>query len=142
MLDACTLSIFPNASIAARMAFALYAPLTSAFYHWMIGTMFMLVILITPDLLLNVLSRYQFVMLLSGCRKIVRPGAMWFIKDPQDQNFHPIRDILERPTLVQLRKLSISACMYFGVVVCGIGSIVLFCKLLGNDLLPLRWNIR
>lgn len=67
---------------------------------------------------------------------------MWFIKDPQDQNFHPIRDILERPTLLQLRKLSVSAMMYFGVVACGMGSIMTFFRLFGRDLIPLRWNMR
>lgn len=41
MLDICTLNLFPNASFALRIAFSWYAPLTSAFYHWMIGTMFM-----------------------------------------------------------------------------------------------------
>ena len=90
----------------------------------------------------RVSSRYQFVMLLTGCRKIIRPGAMWFIKDPQDQNFHPIRDILDRPTLLQLRKLGLSALMYFGVVACCSGSIVMFFKLLGHDLLPFRWDMR
>src|ERR1700730_948365 len=43
-------------------------------------------------------SRYCFAILLAGCRSILRPGAIWFIKDPQDQNSHPIRDILDRPT--------------------------------------------
>ena len=56
--------------------------------------------------------RYQFAILLAGARTIMRPGAMWFIKDPSDANFHPIRDILERPALLQLRKLLFSAIMY------------------------------
>ena len=81
-------------------------------------------------------------MLLSACRKIIRPGAMWFIKDPEDQNFHPIRDILERPTLLQLWKLSVSALMYFGVVACGMGGIVTLFKFLGRGLVPLRWDMR
>lgn len=144
MLDLCTLSLFPDASFVSRIAFSRYAPLTSAFYHWMIGTMFMFVhissvsgLSFTPPS-----CRYQFVMLLSGCRKILRSGAMWFIKDPQDQNFHPIRDILERPTLLQLRKLSVSAMMYFCVVTCGMGSVVTSFRLFGRDLIPLRWNMR
>jgi E3 ubiquitin-protein ligase MARCH6 len=71
----------------------------------------------------------------------MRPGAMWFIKDPSDQNFHPIRDILERPVLVQLRKLSVSAAMYGLVVACGVGSIGGLMRL-GRGLLPLRWKPR
>ncbi|KAH9935970.1 uncharacterized protein BXZ73DRAFT_76777 [Epithele typhae] len=93
MLDICTVWLFPQGSFGMRAAFLVYAPVTAVFYHWVVGTMFM----------------YQFAVLLSGCRTIMRPGAMWFIKDPQDQNFHPIRDILERPTFVQIRKLLFSA---------------------------------
>jgi E3 ubiquitin-protein ligase MARCH6 len=72
----------------------------------------------------------------------MRPGAMWFIKDPQDQNFHPIRDILERPTLTQLRKLMVSAVMYSFVVAFGVGSItgLLFAGF--KSILPLRWKTR
>lgn len=70
----------------------------------------------------------------------MRPGAMWFIKDPSDQNFHPIRDILERPALVQLRKLSASALMYGMVVAGGVGSIGAL--LYGAGILPLRWKPR
>jgi E3 ubiquitin-protein ligase MARCH6 len=89
-----------------------------------------------------VFIRYQFAILLAACRGIMRPGAMWFIKDPQDQNFHPIRDILERPTLTQLRKLVVSAVMYSFVVAFGVGSVagLLFAGF--NSILPLRWKTR
>ncbi|KAF9644710.1 hypothetical protein BDM02DRAFT_3190340 [Thelephora ganbajun] len=60
---------------------------------------------------------YTFAILLGGCRQIMRSGAMWFIKDPQNQNMHPIRDILERPTFTHLCKLFQSAIMYALVVV-------------------------
>ncbi len=86
--------------------------------------------------------RYQFAILLAGCRTIMRSGAMWFIKDPSDQNFHPIRDILERPALVQLRKLSVSAIMYGLVVACGVGSIGGLMRLGRGLVLPLRWKPR
>ena len=72
----------------------------------------------------------------------MRPGAMWFIKDPQDQNFHPIRDILDRPTLVQLRKLAISAIMYSVVVALGVGGLLFCLWLWGRTLLPMRWKSR
>jgi len=85
---------------------------------------------------------YQFAILLAGCRTVMRPGAMWFIKDPSDQNFHPIRDILERPALVQLRKLSVSAIMYGLVVACGVGSIGGLMRLGRGIVLPLRWKPR
>ncbi|KAF8141917.1 hypothetical protein EV363DRAFT_1151445 [Boletus edulis] len=126
MLDACTIWVFPEASLESRIAFFTQAPLTAMFYHWVAGTMFM----------------YQFAVLLGGCRNIMRPGAMWFIKDPQDQNFHPIRDILERPTFTQFRKLLISAFMYAMVVACGVGSLAILLFIGNRSIFPIRWKTR
>lgn len=126
MLDACTIWVFPEASFASRVSFFSQAPLTAMFYHWVAGTMFM----------------YQFAILLAGCRSIMRPGAMWFIKDPQDQNFHPIRDILDRPTLTQFRKLLISAFMYSMVVACGVGSLAILLFIGSKSTFPIRWKTR
>ena len=72
----------------------------------------------------------------------MRPGAMWFIKDPQDQNSHPIRDILDRPTLTQLRKICVSGLMYTFVVVCVVASIAGLLMLGSRSLLPFRWKNR
>lgn len=72
----------------------------------------------------------------------MRPGAMWFIKDPQDQNFHPIRDILERPTLTQFRKLLISAFMYSMVVACGVASLAVLLFIGSKSIFPVRWKTR
>ncbi|KAJ3902429.1 hypothetical protein F5879DRAFT_1003174 [Lentinula edodes] len=126
VLDICTLWFFPGASYVSRMEFSYQAPLTAIFYHWVAGTMFM----------------YSFAVLLSGCRSIMRPGGMWFIKDPQDQNAHPIRDILERAALVQLRKICISGIMYTFVVVCTVFSVAALLFLGQKILLPIRWKTR
>ena len=72
----------------------------------------------------------------------MRPGAMWFIKDPQDQNSHPIRDILDRPTLIQLRKIFVSGIMYSFVVACVVGSISGLLVLGNKSIMPIRWKIR
>ena len=88
------------------------------------------------------LNRYMFAILLGGCRQIMRSGAMWFIKDPQNQNMHPIRDILERPTFTHLYKLFQSAIMYALVVVCGVGNVSLVVQVFTPSLLPFRWKPR
>lgn len=95
-----------------------------------------------PDYFTQLIVRYQFAILLGNCRKVLRPGALWFIKDPQDQNFHPIRDILEKPTFNQLRKLVVSATMYSFVVMLGMGGLVFSLRLWGGLILPLRWKTR
>ena len=86
--------------------------------------------------------RYSFAVLLSGCRSVIRPGAMWFIKDPQDQNSHPIRDILDRPTLTQLRKIFVSGIMYSFVVACVVGSVAGLLVLGSKSIMPFRWKNR
>lgn len=72
----------------------------------------------------------------------MRAGAMWFIKDPQDQNSHPIRDILDRPTLTQLRKICISGLMYSFVVVCVVGSVAGLLVVGSKSIMPFRWKNR
>lgn len=72
----------------------------------------------------------------------MRPGAMWFIKDPQDQNSHPIRDILDRPTFTQLRKICVSGLMYSFVVVCVVGSVAGLLLLGSKSIMPFRWKNR
>lgn len=126
VLDLSTVWLFPEANLQSRLAFFSQAPLTAMFYHWVAGTMFM----------------YSFALLLSGCRSVMRPGAMWFIKDPQDQNSHPIRDILDRPTLTQLRKICISGLMYSFVVVCVVGSVAGLLVVGSKSIMPFRWKNR
>ncbi len=72
----------------------------------------------------------------------MRPGAMWFIKDPQDQNSHPIRDILDRPALTQLRKIGISAVMYSTMVIFVVGSVAGLLVLGDKSIMPFRWKNR
>jgi len=45
ILDLCTIWFFPEVSLRARLVFLQYAPLTATFYHWVVGTMFMFVVL-------------------------------------------------------------------------------------------------
>jgi len=67
---------------------------------------------------------------------------MWFVKDPQDQNAHPIRDILDRPTLTQLRKICVSGMMYSIVVGCVVGSVAGLLLLGSKSIMPFRWKNR
>ncbi|KAG8880094.1 hypothetical protein FRB97_001080 [Tulasnella sp. 331] len=130
MIDFSTLPLFESHTLQNRIAFLHHAPVTCIFIHWMIGTMFM----------------YQFAVWLSSIRSIIRRGGMWFIKDPGDPNFHPIRDMLDRPVLTQLRKLWMSAMMYFGVIALGAGSVLFLIRqtsaYTAYPLFPLRWNMR
>ncbi|CAE6382190.1 unnamed protein product [Rhizoctonia solani] len=128
VLDIATLPLFESATLAGRIAFYDFAPLTAFFCHWLVGTIFM----------------YQFALTLGACRAVMRPGAMWFIKDPQDASFSPIRDILDKRVLTQLRKLAVSAVMYTVVIVVAVGSVVYTIRYVPifSGILPLRGNMR
>ncbi|CAG8693758.1 11360_t:CDS:2, partial [Ambispora leptoticha] len=100
LLDLSTLPLFPDATPLSRFNFYLESPFTSIFLHWFIGTGFM----------------FHFAVFVSLCREIVRPGVMWFIRDPNDPQFHPIKEILERPVLTQLKKIGASGIMYSAMI--------------------------
>ena len=60
---------------------------------------------------------FTFATGLSHIRTSTRQGALFFIRDPGDESFSPVKDILERSASSQARKLGISAIMYTIVVV-------------------------
>ncbi|KAI1303396.1 hypothetical protein EDD11_005359 [Mortierella claussenii] len=93
--------------------------------HWLVGTAFM----------------FNFSVFVSLCREVVRPGVMWFIRDPNDEGFHPVREILERPVLVQLRKLGTGALMYFTLIILGVSMTTHGVRLLIKGVFPLRWPV-
>jgi E3 ubiquitin-protein ligase DOA10 len=103
LINFCTLPFF-NSSIGSRYAFYFRHPIVFIGLHWIVGTTWM----------------YMFAMYVGITREIMRPGVLWFIKDPNDPNFHALRDIINRPILTQFRKLFLGAWLYgiaiFGVV--------------------------
>ncbi|CAG8434077.1 5282_t:CDS:10 [Diversispora eburnea] len=124
LLDLSTLPLFNEATPTSRLEFYFDSPLTSTFLHWFTGTAFM----------------FHFAVFVSLCRDIVRNGVMWFIRDPNDPQFHPIKEILERPVWTQLKKIGASGIMYSAMIVCGLGSVIYFIRYIFNGILPLQWS--
>lgn len=54
----------------------------------------------------------------------MRKGVLYFIRDPDDPSFHPVRDVLERPVPAQLGKIAFSALVYGGLVIVCLGGVV------------------
>ncbi|KAF7723807.1 hypothetical protein EC973_001591 [Apophysomyces ossiformis] len=125
LLDLSTMPLFSNATVWNRIAYLQSHPLSSVFLHWFLGTGFM----------------FLFAVLVTVCREIVRPGVMWFIRDPNDPQFHPIKEIVERPVLTQLQKIAASGMMYAIVISVGVGGVVSCVDLVTENFLPLRWNL-
>lgn len=136
IVDFCTIPIFgPSIPIEWRVAFFEQHPATSLFLHWIIGTTFM----------------FQFALYISIIRETLRPGLLWFIRDPNDPNFNPMQEIYNRPFFNQMRKLLIGVLLYSTIIVGIVGGTVGIVKIfdfviplqLGlTKILPIRWEFR
>ncbi|RAH85004.1 RING finger membrane protein [Aspergillus japonicus CBS 114.51] len=124
LLDVALLPLFENATIASRLEFTASSPLTSLFVHWFIGTCYM----------------FHFALFVSMCRKIMRSGVLYFIRDPDDPTFHPVRDVLERNITTQLRKIAFSALVYGALVVICLGGVVWGLYYGLDGVLPIHWS--
>lgn len=126
LLDMSTLPLFANATLMSRFEFHTQSPYTSYFIHWVLGT--------------GVL--FYFANFIAVCRGIIRPGVMWFIRDPNDPQFHPIQEMVERPFGNLLHKISQSALIYASMLVFGVGSVTYTLGWIGGVFpLNLTWDI-
>lgn len=63
-----------------------------------------------------------------------------FIRDPDDPEFHPVRDVLERNLVTQLRKILFSAFVYGTLVVVCLGGVVWGLSLAAPTVLPIHYS--
>ena len=124
LLDLAMLPLFKNATLYTRWQFAMENPWTSGFVHWFIGTCYM----------------FHFALFVSMCRKIMRKGVLYFIRDPDDPTFHPVRDVLERSVTTQLRKIAFSALVYGALVIVCLGGVVWSLSRVTSNVLPIHWT--
>ncbi|KAI9020804.1 hypothetical protein CLU79DRAFT_218346 [Phycomyces nitens] len=107
LIDIATVPLLSDGSLMAHWTFVQKNPYSGWFLYWFAGTGFM----------------FNFAVFVAMCREVVRTGVMWFIRDPNDPQFHPVQEMIERPITLLLRKLSSSAAMYSTLIILGIGSI-------------------
>ncbi|RWA07849.1 hypothetical protein EKO27_g7257 [Xylaria grammica] len=124
LLDFALLPLFEHTTLKSRLLFAYNYPLTSIFVHWFIGTGYM----------------FHFALFVSMCRKIMRKGVLYFIRDPDDPEFHPVRDVLERNVTTQLRKILFSAFVYGALVVICLGGVVWGLSITLPSVLPIHYT--
>lgn len=124
LLDLAMLPLFKNATVYSRWQFACGSPWTAGFVHWFIGTCYM----------------FHFALFVSMCRKIMRKGVLYFIRDPDDPTFHPVRDVLERSVTTQLRKIAFSALVYGALVIVCLGGVVWTLSRVTHGVLPIHWT--
>ncbi|KAL0932324.1 e3 ubiquitin-protein ligase march6 [Colletotrichum truncatum] len=124
LLDVALLPLFEDTTLKSRVAFTMNYPLTSIFVHWFVGTGYM----------------FHFALFVSMCRKIMRKGVLYFIRDPDDPEFHPVRDVLERNVMTQLRKILFSAFVYGALVIICLGGVVWGLALTLPNVLPIHYS--
>ncbi|KAF6230643.1 hypothetical protein HO173_011180 [Letharia columbiana] len=123
LLDVALLPLFDSATLMSRIEFTMSSPYTSIFVHWFVGTCYM----------------FHFALFVAMCRKLMRTGVLYFIRDPDDPTFHPVRDVLERSVSTQLWKISFSALVYGGLVIVCLGGVVWGIAFSFDDVLPIHW---
>jgi E3 ubiquitin-protein ligase MARCH6 len=123
LLDVAFLPLFGGATMFTRLAFAASKPYTFCFMHWFVGTCYM----------------FHFALFVGMCRKILRKGVLWFIRDPDDPTFHPVRDVLERNVITQLRKIAFSALVYGALVILCLGGVIWTIGKLFSGIFPIQW---
>lgn len=123
LLDVALMPLFEGVGFQSRLAFVMNAPLTAVFVHWFVGTCYM----------------FHFALFVSMCRKIMRKGVLYFIRDPDDPTFHPVRDVLERPIATQLSKIAFSGLVYGGLVILCLGGIVWVVSRI-QGIFPIHWT--
>lgn len=124
LLDVALLPLFRDATFVSRLDFSMTSPYTSLFIHWFVGTCYM----------------FHFALFVAMCRRIMRRGVLYFIRDPDDPTFHPVRDVLERSVITQLRKIIFSAVVYGGLVLICLGGVVWGLSYSFPTLFPIHWS--
>ncbi|KAJ6443773.1 RING finger membrane protein [Purpureocillium lavendulum] len=124
LLDFALLPLFEDTTVRSRILFSYNYPLTSVFVHWFVGTGYM----------------FHFALFVSMCRKIMRQGVLYFIRDPDDPEFHPVRDVLERNLVTQLRKILFSAFVYGALVIVCLGGVVWGLSYSAPGVLPIHYS--
>ncbi|EPX73135.1 ER-localized ubiquitin ligase Doa10 [Schizosaccharomyces octosporus yFS286] len=125
LLSLCVIGTFKNMTFETLCSVMSDHPFPGTFFAWFIGITFM----------------FEFAVFISMIRKIVRPGVLFFLRDPNDPQFHPIREILEKPMLLQLKKIGFSAILYFSFILGCVGSVIHILKMTGM-VFPLRFTTK
>ena len=120
-LDACLLPLI-DGTPWTRLSYTVSYPLSSFLIHWALGIVFMLYVS----------------MQIGRMRSLMRPGVLYFLRDPNDPEFRPFREMLERSFLEQFMRIGKSAVLY---IACCCGLIGVFAKSV-RWLFPTIHNVR
>ncbi len=121
LLAICTLSLF-KATFIQRLQFQHSSPLLSSLLHFL------------PGLLFSFSLSYSII----GLRKIVRPGLLYFIRNPDDPEDHYVKDVLGKPIVGQIISMAPTFIFYAGIICTLVGSTSSLLTQLFPSIVPLR----
>lgn len=98
-LDVCTLDLF-GGTVQSRLSYCQESPWTCTAIHWIMGIIYMVHISLFISLL----------------REVVRPELLWFLRNPDDPEFHPFRELVEKPLSRHARRMCISVIIYVPLI--------------------------
>jgi len=118
-IDICTLPLF-GITLKDRQASFEYAPGTTTFLHWLVG-------------MLYVFYFASFVILL---REILRPGVLWFLRNLNDPDFHPMQEMIHLPVYRHVRRFALSLVVFGTAILIKLWLPVQLIELLFHNFLP------
>lgn len=122
-LDVCTLNLV-GATLQSRLAFCRSVPWLATAGHWLLGIVFMV----------------QISLFVSLLREVLRPQLLWFLRNPDDPDFHPFRELVEKPLSRHARRMCLSVLIYVPLVVATVYVPVQICCHLLPEVFPLRFD--
>ncbi|KAJ2081546.1 hypothetical protein H4R24_002275 [Coemansia sp. RSA 988] len=122
-LDVSLMPLLSSASLWSRYVALVEQRWVSLFTHWLLGMLFMV----------------HFARLVLHCRQVMRPGLLWFIRDPNDPEFNPMREILEDRMLPQQYNIARSALMYCGIILSCVGVSMQIALRAAPTVFPIKW---
>ncbi len=122
-LDICTLNLV-GGTLESRLTFCRSVPWLSTAGHWLLGIVFMV----------------QISLFVSLLREVLRPELLWFLRNPDDPDFHPFRELVEKPLSRHARRMCLSVLIYVPLVLATVYIPVLICCHFLPEIFPLRFD--
>jgi E3 ubiquitin-protein ligase MARCH6 len=97
--DVCTLNIV-GSTLSSRSSFCREFPWTCTAGHWFIGIFYMVHVSLFVSLL----------------REVLQPQLLWFLRNPDDPEFHPFRELVEKPLSRHARRMCLSMLIYIPLI--------------------------
>ncbi|CDF36468.1 unnamed protein product [Chondrus crispus] len=120
-LDYCTLEIL-GGSMQSRVSYCRESPWTCTGGHWIMGIIYMVHISLFISLL----------------REVVKPQLLWFLRNPDDPEFHPFRELVEKPLSRHARRMCISVIIYVPLILALVYAPAQLCLKVLPHIFPFR----